>query len=461
MPPVRFLALEMNDAAVAVADDTGVLEAQPAYTVVADTPACFGFAALPRLKLLPRHTHVRYFRELSLEEMPRPLRAFQRTAEILSSHMRGLWMRHGTGMHGVICATPPFWTADQINVMLTVFGGLGIPVLGLADAAVAATRNEYPGRELLNLDATLHGLTLTHIRQAGQASLGEREELPSLGVEPLLKLSTEYLARRFVECARFDPLHDLASEQRLFMALPGWLERLRQAADAELVLETGGHRYTATASAADFKARVAQACAPLVQKLRARISARGPHVLQVHHRFADFPGTLEVLLRLPRTEVVVLEPGAAARGLYSRFPIFLTTRPGMSVVTSLPWDRPAADRPLEPALPEIRPEQPPSHVLVGHRAYRLADRPFRVGAELGPGDYGVALDPRVRGVSRNHCSLRQENGAIMLFDHSRYGTELNGHRVEGAAMLEAGDVITLGSPPVELRLIAEVEGHGP
>lgn len=459
MSPVRFLAIELNDAAVAVADDTGVLQAEPAYTVVADTPACFGADAIPRLKLLPRHSNIRYFRELSLEEMQRPLRAFQRTAEILSSHMRSLWVRHGTGMTGVICATPPFWSEDQVSTMLTVFGGLGVPVLGLADAAVAATRNEYPGRELLNLDATLHGLFLTHIRQAGQASLGEREELPALGVEPLLRLSTEYLARRFVECARFDPLHDLASEQALFMALPGWLARLRQEKDTEFQLETGGTRHVATVSAADFKAKVGQACAPLIQKLRARISARGPHVLQVHHRFADFPGTLEALLRLPRTEVVVLEPGAAARGLYSRFPIFLTARPIMAVVTSLPWDRPPAERPVESALPEIRPEQAPSHVLVGHRAYRLGARPFRVGAELGPGEYGVALDPALRGVSRHHCTLRAENGAIMLFDHSRYGTALNGHRIEGGAMLEAGDVITLGSPAVELRLIAEAGGE--
>jgi len=37
---------------------------------------------------------------------------------------------------------------------------------------------------------------------------------------------------------------------------------------------------------------------------------------------------------------------------------------------------------------------------------------------------------------------------------------LNGHRVDSAAVLKAGDVITLGTPPVELRLIAEVSGNG-
>jgi hypothetical protein len=32
--------------------------------------------------------------------------------------------------------------------------------------------------------------------------------------------------------------------------------------------------------------------------------------------------------------------------------------------------------------------------------------------------------------------------------------------VDTAAVLKAGDVISLGTPPVELRLIAEVAGHG-
>ena len=49
----------------------------------------------------------------------------------------------------------------------------------------------------------------------------------------------------------------------------------------------------------------------------------------------------------------------------------------------------------------------------------------------------------------------------MVFDHSRFGTWLNGHRIEGAALVQAGDVLSLGSPPVELRLLAEAQADGP
>jgi predicted component of type VI protein secretion system len=102
----------------------------------------------------------------------------------------------------------------------------------------------------------------------------------------------------------------------------------------------------------------------------------------------------------------------------------------------------------------------PTHLLVGDRAYLLGPGPFRIGSELAAGEPGVALDPGLRGLSRQHCTLRRENGALVVFDHSRFGTWLNGHRIEGAALVRAGDVLSLGSPPVELRLLAEVGPDG-
>jgi hypothetical protein len=41
-------------------------------------------------------------------------------------------------------------------------------------------------------------------------------------------------------------------------------------------------------------------------------------------------------------------------------------------------------------------------------------------------------------------------------DHSRFGTRLNGHRVDGSAILQSGDVVSLGNPGSEFLLITEV-----
>jgi hypothetical protein len=100
-------------------------------------------------------------------------------------------------------------------------------------------------------------------------------------------------------------------------------------------------------------------------------------------------------------------------------------------------------------------------VLHAGKAYRLGGTPFLIGLELADREFGLALPPGVRAVSRRHCTIKEESGRMVLHDHSRFGTALNGHRVDGSAILHAGDRVTLGQPPEEFLLIAEVAHRGP
>jgi pSer/pThr/pTyr-binding forkhead associated (FHA) protein len=63
-------------------------------------------------------------------------------------------------------------------------------------------------------------------------------------------------------------------------------------------------------------------------------------------------------------------------------------------------------------------------------------------------------------VSRRHCSVEKDAGRIILRDHSRYGTRLNGHLIDGSAVLQAGDVIAIGNPSREFRVVLEVDADG-
>lgn len=458
-----WIAIELNDALHAVADASGVLGTEPGYAVVEAGGPRFGFEALPALRRQAHVASTRHWQDFAIQPLARPLPGFQSNADLVAAQLRRLWSRFGTGRSGVLYATPPGWTDDQRRELVALSASLGMPVLGLADAAVAASRHAHPGRELLHLEAGLHSLARSRIRQGDGAALGDhagdRELFPTLGIEPLLRLSMDILARRFVECSRFDPLHDSASEQALFDQMPGWLARLARDAEVKVELATRSGTFGAVLQSAEFRGRIARACEPLLQKLRARIAERGPHVLQVHPRLADVPGIIEALLRLPDTVVHVLAPGAAAAGLARRAAGLLQPGSGPVVLAELPWEAGASDAPAVVASLPTGAESVPTHLLAGHRAYRLGEGPFRVGSELQPGEAGIALDPALRGLSRQHCTLRRENGALLVFDHSRFGTWLNGHRIDGAALLQPGDVLSLGSPPIELRLLAEY--HGP
>lgn len=457
-PASRLVGFEAGDALLALVDASGVLLAEPGCAALTPGGLRYGTEALGLVRQQPREASQRHWRELG--GGPGPAGAMPAAATLVGGHIDRLAALAGEGAAYVI-ATPGYWDADQAAQLAGLFAARGLPVAGLVDAAVAVARAEHPGHTPYYLEAALQGLVLTRLADGdGGAAIAAREVLSQPAVEGLQRVAAEFIARRFVDTSRFDPLHGAASEQRLFDALPGWLQRLQREPSIAAELDTDAGRFGTTVAAADLRSRLARVCEPLLQQLRATAASRGRLALLVHHRLADFPGVIETLLRVPRARVVVLEPGAAARGALARSGAVRAGGAPPVVVTQLPFDLPPAsgDHALTAgASGGTR----PTHLLYGHRAWRLGAEPFLIGLELQGDERGVALDAGARGVSRRHCTLRAEDGALLVFDHSRFGTLLNGHRIQGAAVLEAGDVLLIGSPPAEFRLIAEEAAHGP
>ena len=93
-------------------------------------------------------------------------------------------------------------------------------------------------------------------------------------------------------------------------------------------------------------------------------------------------------------------------------------------------------------------------LMIDNRAYEINDQALNLGSQQVNGERWVDLQQDMPGVSRRHCSLGLENGQCVLRDFSRYGTFLNGHQMDGSAVLQIGDQVRLGTPGFELRLIA-------
>jgi predicted component of type VI protein secretion system len=71
------------------------------------------------------------------------------------------------------------------------------------------------------------------------------------------------------------------------------------------------------------------------------------------------------------------------------------------------------------------------------------------GLTLGRSDADVAIEDEE--VSSRHAAVRPVEGFLELEDlRSSNGTWVNGHRVEGAVRLRAGDVVTLGRSAIEV-----------
>jgi predicted component of type VI protein secretion system len=52
-----------------------------------------------------------------------------------------------------------------------------------------------------------------------------------------------------------------------------------------------------------------------------------------------------------------------------------------------------------------------------------------------------------------HCTLQRRDGSVVVRDHSRHGTFVNGERAEGETVLSAGDRLRVGTPGVVLELV--------
>jgi hypothetical protein len=455
---MTVLGIDLNDAALIGSADGELLFNEPGYALAPDGELLFGRDAWHAARRYPRRVQNRYWAELADEVLPTELAGARTAADLVHGHLEAIWQRAVGNCDGVSFAVPAYWQSPQLGLLLGIAEELGIPVLGFVDASIAASRREYPERALIDLQPSLHGVALTRVTQAGKAALGQRELLPGLGIEALERSCVQFFADGFLSAARFDPLHDAATEQYLYDQLEGWLEILTRNEGLQARVSYQGNDFAADFVAEDLAGRLAERWQPVLQRVRSLLTADTQVALQLPNGLDRFPGLLNALAELSGVEVFTLEQGAVARGAVRRS-VLAAARDGLRLLTALPWDEAAAQLPAQSS--RLATAEQPTHLLAGAHAYRLnAGQAFFIGTELVAGGYGVQVDNRVAGVSRQHCSIQQDGGRLVLSDHSRFGTQLNGHGIDGTAVLQAGDVIAVGSPPRQFQLIAEVGPDG-
>jgi hypothetical protein len=456
---MTILAIDLNDSGILVVDGQTEPASAPGYAVARGSEILVGYDAWKLARLHPRQTTNRFWQNLSDQPLENLMGGGVSTADLAHAQLENLCAGFRDGLEGAIFVVPAHWSNEQLGLLLGIAEDLSIPVIGLIDFAVAATRCEYEGRALLHLDASLHELTISQMNQAGGSTIQDRRTIDQVGIDRLERACIELMAGRFVETTRFDPLHDGQCEQYLYDNLYTWLDELKVRDCIQITIPFGGNQFEAAIEAADVAARVTDSVEPVVQNVRSLLSVGEPVAIQVSHRLATFPGFVAAMAGMAQVTVFVLESGAAALGALNRLNRFASVEGGVRLTGKLPWDRPAMA--FDGSVPELQigasdDNRRPTHVLYEGRAYRLSSQAFYIGSELAASDYGAALEGGVSGISRKHCSIRVGDQGVEVVDHSRFGTRLNGHRIDGAAILQSGDVVSLGKPTREFLLITEV-----
>ena len=457
---MTLLALELNDARLILArgsaDGGEPIAESEGYAVLEGPNVLTGDAARSRARLTPLYSYNRFWRELSVVELPRPNARARTAADLAFAHLDGLLAPFRAGSPELLLTLPAGYSREQLGLLLGVAAECGTPVCGIVDSAVAAVAPEPVGARVLHLDLELHYAVLTALDRDSELRLSHSELLPRHGLLALQEAWIEMIAATFVRRTRFDPLHQAANEQELWNRLPGWLAELERSEriDVELSDERASHTVELTQES------MLAATGPCYQDLLRFVQKMCPAGVSTELVLSDRAGAAlgfaAQLSSLPGVSVRSLPRGAAALGSL-RFAGEIR-RPAGQVVLVTHLTGTGSTEPASAALRVVPSAEQPTHLVYEGRAVAISAVPLAVGWSVPSGERTLHV-PAGPGVSRNHCSFVRRAGNALLEDHSTYGTYVNDSPVRGVVALRVGDRVKLGNPGVSLGLIRLVDDH--
>ena len=429
-----MLILDFNDSELRIADGDSVLARAPGFAFLEGKDFVLGESAAAKSRLNPRASYRNFWEQLDQQPLNRAAGRAQSHADIAYFHLQSLWQRACATFSGipdgVILVVPAQYGAERLSLLLGIAQACAIPVQGVVDSAVlaAATQQYFPCQYL---DISLHRVYRSQITAEG--ALHNAGELSQQGLVWCYEQLIKWIAAQFMAETRFDPLHEAASEQRLFDELPIWLKGFSQAERLSLSLSAGQRQHRIEVG----RAQVIEQLQPLYQVLDTVAQAEQPLLLS--HRFSVLPGLAERLnARQLSSEASLMFAAERAAELVSdpAAPVWIKQL------------QPQASR-VEAAEPEpnSQPTTPrATHLLYEHSAYPLYPDGLALGAE-----------PAAIGAS-SAASVRVEGGRVVLKTGATSPElQINGVAWEGGECeLRPGDELRCGTQ--HYRLICVRDG---
>ncbi|WP_129641907.1 FHA domain-containing protein [Peristeroidobacter agariperforans] len=463
-----MLALELIDAALVVArkhgDNVDVIADAPGVALLEDQTTVTGLDALQRLRVKPLLANTNFWRGLSTQPLTRPSRVAGTTADVAFAQAETLLGRFKQDNEGVLLAVPAGYSREQLGLLLGVINETGVRVAGLVDAALAACSLEPAPARVLHLDLELHQALLTVLEYSGGEYPGLKRSRYEIalrhGLLGIHQTLAQFIAENFVRKTRFDPLHEAASEQRLVDQLPAWLSELQQAETITLSFQFGDRELQLEMERAQLIAAAEPHYLELLRLVQNARVAGMPIELRVSQRVAALPGLLDRLRTLRDCTIQVLPPAAAAWGALQYETSIRRGADALALIYQLPVPRADTGEVQTSDVESTPPQLRPTHVLFQGRAWSITAQPLTIGWAVEGRPRALTLPSALPGISRAHCTVVRRNGAVMVEDHSTYGSFVNDEKVSGRTALTVGDRLRLGSPGITLELIQLVNDDG-
>ncbi|MFT5417795.1 MAG: hypothetical protein ACI915_004138 [Gammaproteobacteria bacterium] len=423
--------IELNDQEVRLEKDGAILVRSPGTAIVKGSTVEVGESANRQTRLNPRESYNRFWYQLSQAALRKPSRNARHHADLAFRHLQHIHETAGKPQR-LVLAIPGGFTTEQLALLLGITEACGMTTVAIVDAAIAGAASCAAPGSYQHIEIQQHRTVITSLHVSTEVKRDRIEVLDGIGYQKLGQIAVEFLADKFLEQSRFDPLHRADTEQLLFNKLPSWLQALSSQAEIDVELRFRKSQFTAHITRADL-IKVLQPC---YDEIRKRLS--GSDSCLIGSRLSAIPGFFESAgnwYRLDEQavfsgcrELCSLEPEDVS-GLRLTTQLPATTEPTIGLNIKTPEN--------DARFPGVADGVP--HVLYQHVAYDITAGPLYFSVH---GQVTRSLD------DKPNVKFSVQDGAIRATSENGISFLVNGTFANQGATLNVGDSLAFsGSGP--------------
>lgn len=408
--------LELNDIALRLFDGEQLQLAAPAIAVLQRDDFLLGEAARAQSRLNPRVTFDQFWEHLDQQALNRPAGKARSHADIAWFYLQSILQSAGAANEPMLLVVPAQYGSERLSLLLGIAQSCGASVAGVAETAVLSCAGlPIQQGSLRYLDITRHRLYCTDMSIGNELTVESARELKAPGWGWCEEQSIRQLAAQFLQETRFDPLHEAASEQRLYDRLPTLLAELNDAERVVVNLPAGQrdhridwHRHELIAALSE----VYRALEDAVEK------ASGLVVLSP--RLKQLPGLVERLQQRGHCEL--LDDNTLARNALQR-QSELRSDPAAPVWVKALAVNPSVSEPATDDMAKPRTGDGPTHLLHRGVATPLSAVRLPGAVQLHPEASGWLLKAATDTVRLNNRPITRgpvHIGDVLLLEGQEY-----------------------------------------
>lgn len=470
------VVLELNDQALRLYGDDGLLISSPGYAVASGANTIFGQAAAEQSRLHPLSTNNEFWHRLNMEALPRPMAQHRHYAHLAYGHLMDV-AAVSAYQGPVIVAVPGSYTHQQLAVLSGVLQQSPFTPEAIVDAGLLAVLSQVPGADrVVYVDLQLHQLSLTLLLQEeGQWRRDDVQTVPGAGWHSIANTLVQTISDAFVQQCRFNPQHNAVWEQQLYNELPALLRRIHAGERSVAVtIDAGEIRHEARIDKDDLSVDLEPLFTKAAQQM-ALLADTAPDLVLLSERAALVSGLRDALESTP--VVTTGEPVTSDALAQAALQLNLKSGSGGQV----PYLKRVAAQAVSPTSPSRQSiadagTQAPTHLLLGDRAYKLPeDAVLAVDSEDAAGATKVAgantaakantaaranttvqwlTPPAPGGILKVHCSSQ----GVTVQPTPGVELQLNERPLTSLTHVTVGDALTIPGAGVVARFIQVITG---